>query len=60
MMRSFDYARTLPPAQQGFPVFVARFAVVIMATELMGGSDRRQSLLRVPIGPKMRNRLQRG
>jgi hypothetical protein len=45
MMRSFDYARTLPPAREGLPVFVVRFAIVVMAREHMGGSDRRQWLL---------------
>jgi hypothetical protein len=45
MMRSFDYARTLPPAPEGLPVFVVRFAIVVMAREHMGGSDRRQWLL---------------
>jgi hypothetical protein len=32
-MRSSDYARTLPEAQEGLPVFVVRFAVVIMARQ---------------------------
>jgi hypothetical protein len=32
-MRSFDYARTLPEAREGLPVFVLDFAVVIMARE---------------------------
>jgi hypothetical protein len=41
-MRSFDYARTLPEARQSFPVFVVRFAFVIMARQLMCGTDRRQ------------------
>jgi hypothetical protein len=35
-MRSFDYARTLPEAQAGLPVFVVHFAVVIMARNLYG------------------------
>jgi hypothetical protein len=30
MMRSFDYARTAPEAQEGFPVFVVVFADVII------------------------------
>ena len=34
-MRSFDYARTLPEALQGVPVFAVRFAFVIMARELL-------------------------
>src|SRR6266480_786133 len=42
MMRSSDYARTPPEAQQGFPVFVVHFAVVVMARELRCGPDRRQ------------------
>ena len=32
-MRLFDYARTLPEALQGVPVFAVRFALVIMARE---------------------------
>jgi hypothetical protein len=35
-MRSFDYARTLPEAQEGLPVFVVHFAVVIMARNSYG------------------------
>jgi hypothetical protein len=34
-MRSFDYARTLPEAREGLPVFVVGFAFVIMAPELL-------------------------
>jgi hypothetical protein len=35
-MRPFDYARTLPEAQGGLPVFVVHFAVVIMARNFYG------------------------
>jgi hypothetical protein len=49
-MRSFDYARTAPEAQEGFPVFVVCFAVVIMAQNHMGGADRRQRPLQGIIG----------
>jgi hypothetical protein len=50
MMRSLDYARTSPETRQGFPIFVVRFAVVVMARKHIGGPDRRQ----------WRNRPQRG
>jgi len=50
MMRSFDYARTAPEAQEGFPVFVVCFAHLIMAEDHMGGADRRQRPLRGIIG----------
>ena len=49
MMRSFDYARTAPEAQEGFPVFVV-CARVIMAGDHMGGADRRQRPLQGIIG----------
>jgi hypothetical protein len=45
MMRSSDYARTSPEARQGFAVFAVRLVFVVMARELMGGSDRRQRVL---------------
>jgi hypothetical protein len=44
MMRSFDYARTLPPAPEGLLVFVVRFAIVVMVREHMDGSERRQQV----------------
>jgi hypothetical protein len=32
MMRSVDYARTAPEAQEGFPVFVVGFALIMAGT----------------------------
>jgi hypothetical protein len=45
MMRSFDYARTLPPTPEGLPVFAVHLTIVVMAQVHIGGSDRRQWLL---------------
>jgi hypothetical protein len=42
MMRSSDYARTPPEAPEVLPVFVVRFALLIIARELMGRSGQRQ------------------
>ncbi len=50
MMRSFDYARTAPEAQEGFPVFIVCFAIDIMAGDHMGSADRRQRPLQGIIG----------
>jgi hypothetical protein len=34
MMRPFDYARTTPEAREGFPVFVAVFAIVVIGATI--------------------------
>jgi hypothetical protein len=64
IMRSFDYARTLPEAPEGFAVLVMRLVFVVMARELMGEAERRQRLsgrksnsTRLDSMPLLRNKL---